>query len=75
MKRKRNLACLLLLLSYVLGSSRGFVAVWRDGDPQPWLVTDMPVSALPEADQDALEHGIRLPDDMPLAQALEDYCS
>ena len=75
MKRKRNLACLLLLLSFILGTSRGFVAVWRDDDPQPWLVTDMPVSALPKADQDALEQGIRLPDDMPMAQALEDYCS
>ena len=28
-----------------------------------------------EADQAALEKGIRLPDDYPLAKALEDYCS
>ena len=51
------------------------VAVWRDDDPQPWLITEMPASALPPADQAALEKGIRLPDDYPLAKALEDYCS
>ena len=54
---------------------RGYVAVWRDDDPQPWLITEMPASALPPADQAALEKGIRLPDDYPLAKALEDYCS
>ena len=51
------------------------LAVWKDGDPQPWLITEMPVSVLPPADQKALEQGISLPEDYPLAKALEDYCS
>lgn len=53
----------------------GYVAIWRDEDPQPWLITDMPVSALPPADQKALKEGISLPEDYPLTKALEDYCS
>ncbi|HIR64383.1 MAG TPA: hypothetical protein IAB92_04140 [Candidatus Faecousia faecigallinarum] len=60
---------------YILGISRGYVAVWRDEDPQPWLVTDMPASMLPEVDRQALEKGICLPDEIPLTKALEDYCS
>lgn len=65
----------MCLAGYLLGVSRGYVAIWRDEDPQPWLITDMPVSALPPADQKTLKEGISLPEDYPLTKALEDYCS
>lgn len=65
----------LLLLGLLLGISRGHVAIWKDEDPQPWLVTEMPASLLPEKDRKALEKGIEIPDDYPLARVLEDYCS
>ena len=75
MKRWNKCLISLCLAGYLLGISRGYVAVWKDGDPQPWLITEMPVSVLPPADQKALEQGIPLPEDYPLAKALEDYCS
>ena len=75
MKKWKKRLILMCLAGYLLGITRGYVAVWRDDDPQPWLITEMPASALPPADQAALEKGIRLPDDYPLAKALEDYCS
>ena len=75
MKRWNKRLALVCLSGYLLGISRGYVAIWRDEDPQPWLITDMPVSALPPADQKALKEGISLPEDYPLTKALEDYCS
>ena len=75
MKRWTKRLALGCLAGYLLGVSRGYVAIWRDEDPQPWLITDMPVSALPPADQKALKEGISLPEDYPLTKALEDYCS
>ncbi len=65
----------LCLLGMILGVSRGYVAIWKEEDPQPWLVTKMPVNLLPEQDQIALKKGIPLPDDEALTRALEDYCS
>ncbi len=61
MKTWKKRLILMCLAGYLLGISRGYVAVWRDDDPQPWLITEMPASALPPADQAALEKGIRLP--------------
>ena len=75
MKRWNKRLALVCLAGYLLGVSRGYVAIWRDEDPHPWLITDMPVSALPPADQKALKEGISLPEDYPLTKALEDYCS
>lgn len=65
----------LVLMGYLLGVSRGYVAVWKDEDPEPFLVTRMPVVLLPWQDVQRLEKGIPIPDDLTLHQALEDYCS
>lgn len=73
--RRHNWLVALSLAGYILGVSRGYVAVWKDEDPEPFLVTKMPVTMLPLKDVQALEKGIRLPDDYTLAQALEDFCS
>lgn len=73
--KKHNWFLPLMLAGYLLGISRGYVAVWKDEDPEPMLVTRMPVALLPKKDVEALEKGIRLPDDYTLVQALEDFCS
>lgn len=73
--KKQNWMLALTLAGYILGVSRGYVAVWKDEDPEPFLVTKMPVALLPLKDVQALEKGIRLPDDYTLTQALEDFCS
>lgn len=73
--RKHRWFMTLLLAGYILGISRGYVAVWKEEDPEPWLVTKMPTALLPLEDVKRLEKGVRIPDDYTLAQALEDYCS
>lgn len=75
MKYRNMIPVMMLAASILLGVSRGDVAVWRDDDPLPAFITDMPVSALPEADQKRLQAGISLPDEAALQRALEDYCS
>ncbi len=65
----------LLLAGYLLGVSRGYVAIWKEEDPEPYLVTKMPVALLPLEDVKRLEEGIPIPDDYTLTQALEDFCS
>lgn len=65
----------LLLAGYLLGVYRGYVAVWRYEDPEPWLVTDTPAALLPERDARELARGRALEGDQALTKALEDYCS
>lgn len=73
--KKRSWLTTLALAGYILGISRGYVAIWKDEDPEPYLVTRMPAALLPMEDVKELEKGIRLPDDYTLTQALEDFCS
>lgn len=73
--KKRPWLMTLMLAGYLLGISRGYVAIWKDEDPQPWLVTKMPALLLPLEDVKKLEKGIPIPDDYTLTKALEDYCS
>lgn len=72
---KRRWLSRLLLAGYLLGVSRGYVAIWKDEDPEPYLVTRMPVLLLPWQDVQKLERGIPIEDDLTLHQALEDYLS
>ncbi len=73
--KKRSWFAAILMAGYLLGVSRGYVAIWQGEDPEPYLVTKMPVALLPLDDVKRLEKGIPIPDDYTLAQALEDFCS
>jgi hypothetical protein len=68
-------AAMLLVLGFVLGSFRGYLALWDADRPDPIQIFPCPVSALPEADQDALENGIPARSRMELDRLLEDYLS
>lgn len=65
----------MMMMGYLLGVSRGYVAVWRYEDPEPIFITDTKVTLLPWEDQVALKKGIEILDDQALTKALEDYCS
>lgn len=58
-----------------MGVQDGFIALWRDGTPEPAKVFPYRAFMLPEADRRALENGIRIESDEELAQFLEDYLS
>jgi len=74
MKKKKYMA-LLLLAGFILGSHKGYIALWRSGETMPAQVFPYPVSSLPLCDQEALNRGIRIEGGTELAQLLEDFLS
>lgn len=60
---------------YILGSQNGRLVVFKDGEDEPFLVTDTFVSYLPKADRINLENGVRVTGERELKKAIEDYCS
>ena len=72
---KQKLLTVFLALYVILGTWKGYVAVFRPGDPEPWQIYPTPVAALPEQDRAALEAGITVRNDRILQQLLEDYTS
>jgi len=63
------------MLGFLLGSFRGYVALWDEDDPDPKHIFPCPVASLPEADQKALEEGVYARSEMELNILLEDYLS
>ena len=71
---RRLLPC-LLALAVVVGSWKGYVALFDQGAEEPKQIFPCPVEALPEADQVSLENGIIVRNQRDLQQILEDYLS
>lgn len=72
MKCKRFLSCLMLLY-LVLGTWKGYVALFDRGAQEPRMIYPRPVASLPAEDQAALEDGIVIRNQDQLEQALEKY--
>ena len=64
-----------LIFLFILGCKDGFIALWKDSDPEPVRVFPYSVQSLPPADQKALEKGIPIEDAEDLKHLLEDYLS
>ena len=62
-------------LAFLLGSYKGYLALWKDGKSDPCQIFPCPVDSLPEADRIALEEGILARSRIELDQILEDYLS
>lgn len=65
----------IILLYVVLGTWKGYVALFDGGHEEPRQIFPYPVASLPPADQQALEEGIIVRNDRDLQQLLEDYLS
>ena len=65
----------MLALYLILGSWKGYVALFRGNDEEPWQIFPTAVAALPEADRTKLEEGIIIRSDAALQEILEDYLS
>ena len=74
MIEQRHLASLLALY-LVLGSWKGYVALFRGNDEEPWQIFPTSVAALPDADRQKLEEGIIIRSQAALDRILEDYLS
>lgn len=74
-KKINNSALVAMLLSMVLGSWKGYVAIFNQGDAEPRQIFPYTVASLPPTDQDALNQGIFVRTERQMQQLLEDYLS
>lgn len=70
-----KLFLVLFALYVVIGTWKGYVALFDQGATEPKQIFPCPVEALPESDQKALEQGILVRNQRDLQQLLEDYLS
>ena len=63
------------MLSFILGTSDGYIALWKENSKAPPEVFPYHTAMLPAADRQALEKGIHISDQRQLQQLLEDYLS
>ena len=67
--------CFILVFSYLLGISDGYISLWIDDQPKPVYISSYKAENLPRADQQALEKGIHIQNKEELLRLLEDYLS
>lgn len=65
----------LLALYVVLGTWKGYVAIFEEDRQEPRQIFPTQVEALPLQDQEALAQGIVVRNDRDLQQLLEDFLS
>ena len=77
MRRRKTSHCLcaLLLLGFLLGVKDGRIALWKDGQSEPWKVFPYPVAALPAETQKELTKGIVIDSMEDLDRLLENLLS
>ncbi|MBE6934296.1 MAG: hypothetical protein E7462_04505 [Ruminococcaceae bacterium] len=73
--KKQAILCNILLLGFLLGVYEGKIALWKDNQVKPMKVFPYQVSMLPEADQRALQKGIKINKLSQLYKLIEDYLS
>jgi hypothetical protein len=61
--------------AYILRTQDGVIAIFRDGDTVPQVLTGIVVETLPIYDQEQLTYGIRVESAQEMIQLLEDFGS
>ncbi len=72
---RKKVFSIFLALYVVLGTWKGYVALFDKGKDEPRQIFPNTVASLPAEDQAALEKGIVVRNDRQLQQLLEDYLS
>lgn len=72
---RKQLLCTALLAMYLLGSHKGYLALWTQDREEPFQIFPVAVDTLPEADQQALAKGIPARSQIELSSLLEDFLS
>ena len=72
---RKKVFSIFLALYVVLGTWKGYVALFDKGKDEPRQIFPNTVASLPPEDQAALEKGIVVRNDRQLQQLLEDYLS
>ena len=74
MLKYKNLS-LIFILGLILGTYKGYVALFDEGATEPRQIFHYKAESLPPADQIALENGIPVRDMERLEQLMEDFFS
>ena len=72
---KQRYLSLILAMYLILGTWKGYIALFQSGKEEPRQIFPVQAASLPEADQMALEEGIVIRSEKKLQQLLEDYLS
>ncbi len=72
-KIKKQLTTFAILAGLMLGIKDGYVALWKDEDPQPYRIFPVRADSLPIADQLQLKRGIYIESVDQLMQLVDDY--
>lgn len=76
MKKKRSgIIRIIITLMFLLGSHKGYLALWKDDRPEPFQIFPVKVESFPEADQNRLSEGITARSELELSSILEDFLS
>ena len=75
MKQKYIQFLTIPALMFLLGSHKGYLALWKEDSPEPCQIFPVKVASLPEADRHALSEGIIARSDLELSSLLEDFLS
>ena len=72
---KKPFPAVLLTAIFLLGTHKGYLALWKEDRADPFQIFPVKVSSLPEADQVALASGIPARSETELSSLLEDFLS
>ena len=73
--RKYRYWPILAAMALIMGLRGKYIALWREGDPEPVRVFPYQISSLPPEDQKRLREGIVIENESRLIQLMEDYFS
>ena len=63
----------ILFFGFLLGIHEGRIALWKDGDPEPYKVFPYYASMLPKEYRNALKQGVHFENEDQLRKMVEDY--
>lgn len=72
---RKIILCALLPAMFLLGNHKGYLALWKEGQPEPYQIFPLKVDSLPEHDRLELEKGIPARSETELSSLLEDFLS
>lgn len=75
MSNRQTCFSILLMLMFLLGNHKGYLALWKEDRPEPFQIFPIAVDSLPQEDQAALETGITARSELELSSLLEDFLS
>ena len=73
--QKKHFALLPLMLGFILGCHKEYIALWEEGAAEPRQVFPYKITVLPPSDQEMLKKGIHVKTIEELSQLVEDYLS